>query len=539
MELDVEQLMSRIKESAARRKLEAPQSERRTGLPFQLLNSDFDLPEIRLSPEFKPRADKHYHVNDVLQFHDRDFVRHAYRAILCREPDEPGFNNHLEQLRAGRLNKIDILAILRFSAEGRKRNVTVDGLKFPALVRKLSRLPVIGYVFELVVGLLRLPISVYHNRQFQSHFIAQQQQVTDHVNRLTRTVRGLESFVAEIVSLREQIENHREHLRNLHQASEAHDGRLSEYDVAFSELSREGALLKAQLSGHDAELAGHETLFEQVQQSQMRHFEMLEELRDVVKKQRLELSAQHARLTSALHGSDHAMISRAADGSMPELERDASLDSLFVLLEERFRGERNELKERFEFYLPYLKCDGITENILDVGCGRGEWLELLKETGLSAEGVDSNNLMVAECQAAGIDATHANVFDHFRQVPDKSLNAITGFHIIEHLEFPQLVDFVDQSIRALRPGGLLMLETPNPESVIVATRTFFLDPTHVKPLPAELIRFLLEARGLANIEIVALHPLLEARVTGDTELAARVNDLFYGPMDYGIIARRP
>jgi 2-polyprenyl-3-methyl-5-hydroxy-6-metoxy-1,4-benzoquinol methylase len=532
MDLDVEQLMSRIKQSAARRKLEAPQSERRTRLPLQLLNSEFDLPEIRLSPEFKPRADKHYHVNDLLQFHDRDFVRHAYRAILCREPDEPGFNNHLEQLRGGRLNKIDILAILRFSAEGRKRNVTVDSLKFPALVRKLSRLPVIGYVFELVVGLLRLPISVYHNRQFQSHFIAQQQQVTDHVNRLTRTVRALEPFIAEVVSLREQIENNREHLRNLHQASEAHDRRMSEYDVAFGELSREDALRKAQL-------AGHETLFEQVQQSQMRHFETLEELRDVVKKQRLELSAQHARLTSALRGSDHAMISPAAGDSMPALERDASLDSLFVLLEERFRGERNEMKEKFKFYLPYLKRDGITENILDIGCGRGEWLELLKETGLDARGVDSNNLMVAECQAAGIDATHANVFDHFRQVPDHSLNAITAFHIIEHLEFPQLVDFVDQSIRALRPGGLLMLETPNPESVIVATRTFFLDPTHVKPLPAELIRFLLDARGLTNIEIVALHPLLEARVAGDTEVAARVNDLFYGPMDYGIIARRP
>ena len=482
-------------------------------------NDEFDIPDIKLAPEFKTRRGNRYHINELLQFHDREFIRNAYRAILKREPDEAGLNSYLGRLRSGRRNKIDILASLRYSAEGHERGVTIEGLGLPALTRSFVRLPVIGYLYEMVVGLLRLPVSIYHRRQFESHVMAQQQQMADHLNRLTHTVRGLQPFVAEIRSLRAQSNDQLQRMSDVQRTSERHATLISEHDNALSELSRQDEVLKTRLD-REAELLAIQS--DRVDQTH-------EDLRD----QRLELSAQRARLMSALGTSRARTASAGADR-----DDDNCLEPLLTLLEDRFRGERNELKQRLEFYLPYLTRENITDDILDVGCGRGEWLELLKERGLTARGVDSNQLMVERCQTAGLEATSSDLFDYFAAVPDSSLNAITAFHIIEHLEFQRLVELIDHSIRALRPSGLLILETPNPENVIVATRTFYFDPTHLKPLPAELVQFVLNARGLLDVEVVSLHPLNEARAAGDSELASRVNDLFYGPMDYGIIARK-
>jgi hypothetical protein len=141
-ELDVEQLMLRIKESAAKRKLAARHSRFQPwARAYSLLRGrsqshiETEIPDLKLSPDFKPNKDNHYHVSDLLRFHDTHFVKNAYQAILKRDPDDEGFRGYLECLRNGDRNKIDILANLRFSAEGRQRKVRVDGLGLPATVR--------------------------------------------------------------------------------------------------------------------------------------------------------------------------------------------------------------------------------------------------------------------------------------------------------------------------------------------------------------------------------------------------------------------
>jgi O-antigen chain-terminating methyltransferase len=506
MDVDLEHLLSRIRESAARRKLEMPSAGARVTLAalYNRPHSEFDLPEIRLSPEFKTRRDNQYHINDLLQFHDREFVRNAYRAILKREPDEPGLNTYLERLRSGHRNKIDILASLRFSPEGRQRKVRVDGLRIPALLRSLTRVPVLGYAYELASGVLRLPVAIHNLRRFESHVIAQQERIADHLNRLNRTVSGLEQFVAEVVSLREHSTLQQQELTNLEAAWERQESRLSAHDAALAELSQRDEDLKSRITTDDELLAAHSEFLRQLQRALDHQSQVLDMQRQALQEQRLELSAHNARLATAGRDPRTSRISKALAATN---QAEAVLDPLYLLLENRFRGPGHEIKERFRFYLAYLDRENITSNILDVGCGRGEWLELLKENGFSALGVDANQFVVEQCQGIGIDAIHADIFDHFRQIPDQSLNAITAFHVIEHLEFRQLVEFIDQGIRSLRPGGMLLLETPNPENVIVATRNFHLDPSHVRPLPRELVEFLLQARGLGKIEIVGLHPL--------------------------------
>jgi 2-polyprenyl-3-methyl-5-hydroxy-6-metoxy-1,4-benzoquinol methylase len=223
---------------------------------------------------------------------------------------------------------------------------------------------------------------------------------------------------------------------------------------------------------------------------------------------------------------------------MVEEERHA-LDALYVGLEDQFRGSREEIKERQRIYLPILKEAKLGSKkmpILDVGCGRGEWLELLKEQNLKAQGVDVNRVLTENCREQGLDVIEQDVIVHLGSLPDASLGAVTGFHIIEHLPFEVVVKLIDEIVRVLRPGGVAILETPNPENVLVGSHTFYLDPTHRNPLPSAVIKFIVEARGLCRVEVMNLHSSDAYRVEdAGLEITKRFNEYFYGPQDYAVI----
>ena len=184
--------------------------------------------------------------------------------------------------------------------------------------------------------------------------------------------------------------------------------------------------------------------------------------------------------------------------------------------------------------------------ILDVGCGRGEWLELLQEENLKAAGMDINRSMLAECRNRGLDVSEGDVLAHLKALPDASLGAITGFHLVEHLPFEALIAFLDETVRVLKPGGIAVFETPNPENLLVLSRYFYLDPTHHNPIPSHTLKFLVEARGLSRVEVLQLHPFDESfllRADGNnvelaSELATRFNSYFYGPQDYAVVGRK-
>jgi O-antigen chain-terminating methyltransferase len=215
-------------------------------------------------------------------------------------------------------------------------------------------------------------------------------------------------------------------------------------------------------------------------------------------------------------------------------------DALYVSFEDQFRGTREDIKERFRVYLPLLKEAKLGSDrmpILDIGCGRGEWLELLQEEGLRAQGVDLNRVLVEACRSRGLAVAEGEVVAFLSALPPNSLGAVTGFHLIEHLPFDALVTLLDETVRVLKPGGVAIFETPNPENVLVGSCNFYLDPTHRNPLPSSMVRFVAEARGLCRVEIMNLHPYPESyRVEGGgLDVAQRFNELFYGPQDYAVV----
>jgi SAM-dependent methyltransferase len=265
---------------------------------------------------------------------------------------------------------------------------------------------------------------------------------------------------------------------------------------------------------------------------------------------KLRQQVQHARTELALQGSRMAVLLEAARTTASSFdqqnqaalaqEAEHKLDALYAELEDNFRGSQEEIKERFRTYLPLVRSIDIAGDlpILDLGCGRGEWLELLKDEGYEASGIDTNRVLIERCRALGLRVIESDALRYLRSQPDQSLRAITGFHIIEHLHIEVLMSLLDEIVRVLHPGGMVIFETPNPDNVLVGSNFFYFDPTHRNPLPSLLMKFLLESRGLNQIEIMNLHAWGQARVSEKDEMSARFNELFYGPMDYAIAGRK-
>lgn len=181
------------------------------------------------------------------------------------------------------------------------------------------------------------------------------------------------------------------------------------------------------------------------------------------------------------------------------------LDPFYVSFEDRFRGSRDEIKQRLKSYLPFLK-EGVPGQeqsmILDIGCGRGEWLELLRDAQLNAKGIDLNQIMVDQCREKGLAATEADALAYLMDVGQNSLGAVTAFHLIEHLELGTLVNVINEIMRVLRPGGLVLFETPNPENIAVGACNFYADPTHRNPIFPPTIQFIIEQRGFSEVKLL-------------------------------------
>lgn len=595
-EINVDQLMHEIRETVAR------QQRRQSGdnvsaslIRFSLTgnpgaHAPVDISPLSLQPEFHPRPDRQYHINDLLQYHGADFVRNAYRAILNREPDAAGWARHLDNLASGRFNKIDILASLRYSPEGERARVKIAGLTWPAALRRMGRAPLVGYLIQLLIALGRLPVLLQHQRQSEFYLSAQQQQVVDHNNQVHKQLaEALSQISMQINAVAEKVLSQQQAIELLLQQQQDAAARQNELEnniesrlTAIREQVEQstGALaqqaeerttalrqsltqyvdrsastltqymnqgiaaltqsLTQSFSQHVDQSAA--TLTEQAEQRMMALTRQMDEsLQQLLRQQqqtRTELVMQERRLATLLLEEAREPQPGALNLPRAQLmakEEDHLLDALYASFEDQFRGDREDIKSRLRVYLPILKEAEVVEGVLDVGCGRGEWLELLREEGLQGRGVDRNRVFVEQCRQRNLEVSEEDSLVYLRSLPDQSLNAITSFHLVEHLPFEILIKLLDEMVRTLKPGGLLILETPNPENFTVGSCNFYADPTHRNPIPSPTLQFLLESRGLCRIRVMKLRPWDAAKIEGDAEIIKRFNEYFYSAPDYGII----
>jgi SAM-dependent methyltransferase len=217
-------------------------------------------------------------------------------------------------------------------------------------------------------------------------------------------------------------------------------------------------------------------------------------------------------------------------------------DALYVALENHFRGSRDVVAQRQQDYLPRLPSV-ISEAtpLIDLGCGRGEWLKVLKLKNISALGVDSNSVCIAECKEENLNVVESDLLAFLSNRPDASVGTYTLFQVLEHLPFPVLIEALREMRRTLVPGGRLIAEVPNAKNLRVSAGTFWIDPTHQRPLFPELLMFLATEVGFSNADGVYANNLapqhdLSGLPDGATNALRSVVDAVDGPGDFALIA---
>ncbi len=245
-------------------------------------------------------------------------------------------------------------------------------------------------------------------------------------------------------------------------------------------------------------------------------------------------------------------LAEAEQGGLVAAVR-AREEHVYVELERRFRGTEDEIAERISRYLPLLAGRG---KVLDLGCGRGEALALLGEHGIEARGVDLSASMVGECRRKGLVAEEGDLLEALSRASESSLGGVVSFHVIEHLPHEVVDRLVRLAWRALSPGGVLILETPSPLSVVVAARNFWLDPTHLRPVHPESLKLTFEQAGFDPVERIDLRPFPDAArlpeirtETANAELRTlvfevnamrdRIDELLFGCQDYALVGTKP
>jgi SAM-dependent methyltransferase len=218
--------------------------------------------------------------------------------------------------------------------------------------------------------------------------------------------------------------------------------------------------------------------------------------------------------------------------------------AIYADFTEHFRGSTAEVSAKLEGYLPDVHRLAGPGGVVDLGCGRGEWLALLRTAGVTARGIDANPAFVAAGRARGLDMELGDALGYLEALPPDSIDMVTAFHVIEHLATEDLLALLEAARGALRPGGCLLLETPNPTNLVMAACDFYNDPTHRSPLPPALTEYLVSTQGFRDVEVRPLHPKTSPLMpTGGANACARVHELVvqahFGPQDYAVLGYKP
>jgi 2-polyprenyl-3-methyl-5-hydroxy-6-metoxy-1,4-benzoquinol methylase len=206
----------------------------------------------------------------------------------------------------------------------------------------------------------------------------------------------------------------------------------------------------------------------------------------------------------------------------------------YVRFAQRFRGSEEYIREKQKFYLPFFQGRSA---VLDLGCGRGEFLEVMRDAGIEARGVDLDGESVAMCRSKGLVVDMADLFVSLRELPDCTLEGIFCAQVVEHLPPLRIPELIQLAAAKLVRGAPLVIETPNPECLAIFATHFYLDPTHERPVPPALLSFYMEEFGLGRMEVHQLFSAAES-MPSIAALPEDFREIFFGGLDYAIVGRK-
>ncbi|WP_276155826.1 class I SAM-dependent methyltransferase [Sulfitobacter sp. KE42] len=345
------------------------------------------------------------------------------------------------------------------------------------------------------------------------------------------------------------------HLEDSAKDLTANTGHLSERADQFA---RDLTAMQASLDARAAHLQDADGRMNRISETIRRHETLAEDLVADYRREAAVLK-RTGQSDSALLARMFTDLSRRLDGvpkgqgapksaapktTLPSTEGfDLFKDSFYHRLENQFRGAPEEIARRLRVYLPDVEAAWLRSGKLpamDIGCGRGEWLGLLKTHGIAGFGIDTNAAQIEEAKEAGLDVRLGDALQALADQEDNSLSVITAHHLIEHLPFDAVAWITREAGRVLAPGGLLLFETPNTRNVLVGATTFHTDPTHLKPMPEQVMGVLFETAGFDPVDIRGLNP--HARFNeflGKPDFNDELAFLMFGPQDLAILGTKP
>lgn len=495
-----------------------------------------------------------------------DRVRHL---IACIEVQDQGIQ-HLADLRRGDREWMDEVARVRdneaawrHGAERLLRSLTdhrrkllsttnalaqrIGGVEQKHLATAEATEAIARDAHALKHQLGRLDSLDHESRRLRDQITSLQERISVTADHLTTVVRHNDQLSAQTDSVHAELATLAEIIQGLRTDFDRVGEHVRNLQAQADQVAAVATSLQHELANHPEQnrQLGEQLRAEIAQRAAIRHdLESLEQRHTsdsaFIKAELSRQSALVYKLLDQTSAGTPATRKKAA-ATQPNETAAHRLDAFYFSFENQFRGPREEIKRRMRFYLPLVeKCRAGTRGrpILDLGCGRGEWLELLKQKKLAATGVDLNEAMIDQCKERRLTVVQADAVEVLRQLPDNSHGAITGFHIIEHLPLDTLVNLIAETFRVLQPGGLAIFESPNCKNLTVGACSFYIDPTHRNPVFPETARFILETKGFERVTLEYLSPVETSEIS-DVDGHPVLRELLYGPRDFGVIGYKP
>lgn len=482
--------------------------------------------------------------------------------------------DELEKWRKKNNNKFAIRASLPITSHRR-----ILG-KFIVVGKRIARRCLKWYIDPIVEqqnefnGSLTASINCIYNddvvanqfiQQAKAEFATQQGYLQKQAQELSAAFNEIQNLTGAIEALRQEVgrvkEEHQEEIEALKSDYEttikAQEERLEEevskHQAAIEQLSSElnsvsrelNGVISEQMTVKEAEI---QKLNIQMTAEKAANMQRINTVQDLVEKTEENINYLTYKFNKARKEGIKVELVKAKEKIEEEkLEVKDKVELDYFLFENKFRGTEKSIKKNQERYLPYFAHK---ENILDIGCGRGEFLELLNEHNIPAKGVDIYDEFVDYCKDKGLQAKEDDALNYVREQKDSSIDGIFMSQVAEHLDNDYLLNLLAACHQKMENGSYFIAETPNPTNLTTFTSSFYLDPSHVKPVHPETFKFMLEYVGFKEVEIVYTDcsksgyrlPLLNiAGVDNLEEINSGINcvsDILMGSMDYAIIAKK-
>lgn len=476
-------------------------------------------------------------LESIIELEGKEFIETIYRKILLRECDPDGLKSHMAALNNG-VSKQYIIFLLRTSDEGISKNVEIKDLNIGEInYRDLVSLSAERFVDTSYVAILGRNADENGKRRYLDSLndgsmtyldVLYALRYSEEGNRLGVNVIGLEKAY--------KTQNRKSEIGNIPVLGKIikslwYIAHITSINMRLGSVER-----------HLSKTEQHADSIEQGVGNTEQHVNSAEQHIDRLEQHIIEIDGN---LNDTIKRLDRMISAYHLDQIQQKRASQLKMDISYKKYEDEMRGSREEIIERLKIYNAVFErvkaSNGEKINTLDLGCGRGEWLELAQNTyNVHALGIDADESMLTDCIENGLSAVNADLVEYIKNAASNSVDIITMFQVAEHLPVSILVEVLNECYRVLKKGGAMIVETPDPENMIIGTCNFYFDPTHITKLPPALLKILVESTGLQEAEVVRMHEYgainLENEKSMENSAVRQLSVFFNNYADYAVIA---